>query len=74
MDSGRGKGAEERRNGGQRVQIPSFKMNKFWGYNVLYSDYSYRHCIVHLRVPKTADLKSSYHKKIVTRSGNGCVN
>ena len=26
--------------GGQRVQIFSYKINKFWGYNVQYGDYS----------------------------------
>lgn len=30
---------EEMGEGGQRVQISSYKMNKFWGSNIQHSDY-----------------------------------
>ena len=40
-------------------------MNKFWGSNVQHCDYSKHHCIVHMKIAKSIDLKCSQHKKDV---------
>ena len=34
------RGRKKMDEGGQRVQICRYKMNKFWGYNVQHGDYS----------------------------------
>ena len=52
---------------GQRVQTFSYKMNKFWGYNVQQGDNSYQYFIVSLKSAKRVDLKCSHHtQKMVT--------
>ena len=48
---------------GERVQTPSYKMNKFWGSNVQHGDDSLWSCIIYLKVPKRVDLKCSHRKK-----------
>ena len=38
-------------------------MNKFWGSNVHYGDYSLQYCIIHLKVANSGLVKCSHHKK-----------
>lgn len=54
---------EERRDIDQKLQIPSYKINKFWRANVQYSDYGDNN--VHFKFTKRVDFKCSHQKKKV---------
>ena len=60
---GGGWGLGEKGEGGQRVHTSSYKINRFWEYNVLHGDYSWQYCIVYLEVARRVDFKSSHRKK-----------
>ena len=47
-------------DGVQRVQTPSYKIDKFWGSNIEHDDCSQQYNIIYLRVAQKADLKSSH--------------
>ena len=58
----------------QRVQIFSYKMNKFWRPNVHDGECSQQQCIGCLKFAKRVELKCTYHRKMVTMPGDGYVN
>lgn len=45
------------------VKVCKHKMNKFWGSNVQYGDYSYQYCILSVKVDKRLNFKCSHHKR-----------
>ena len=50
--------------GGQKVQISSYKINKSWGCDVQHGDCNTIIVLIaYLKVAKRVDLKSSHHKK-----------
>ena len=51
----------------QQQQTSSYKINKFWGYNVQHDNYSSYHTI-YVKVSNRVDYKSFHHKeKIIIR-------
>lgn len=59
----RGWGVGETRDGGERVQSVSCKMNKFRGSNGQHGDCSQQYSLIYLKVAKRIDLKYSHHPK-----------
>ena len=49
--------------GGQKVQISRYKINKSWRCNIQHGDYSLQYRRAYLKDAKRVDLKSSHHKK-----------
>ena len=47
----------------QKVQTSSYKINKYLRCNVQHDDYTYRCCMVYLKIAKRRNPKSSHHKE-----------
>ena len=47
---------------GQKVSVSSYRIYKYWGYNVQCDDYGQQDSIMYLKVAKRVNLKNSHHK------------